>query len=296
MNCNNFETAVGDLARGAMMDAAARAEALAHAQACARCGARLSDERALTEGLRSLSAQTSALEAPARVEAALLAAFRGRAAAGNTSDAAAATTTAVVPLASRRRAAWRLPMWAQGAAVAAASVVLVFGLYVALRGGAGDTPGARADRAGAHAPTGSAAPAPTQAPTAHDLAAIDTPRGSFVQGLPGGEAPRTARGPARTTAAKVSYRPAADRYPSGLTAPAPPAEAADEEVMTEFIPLMSGGQLATGEAAHLMRVEVPRTALASFGLPVNADSPAGRVKADVLVGEDGIARAIRFVR
>ena len=32
------------------------------------------------------------------------------------------------------------------------------------------------------------------------------------------------------------------------------------------------------------------------GPPVNADAAAGRVKADVLLGEDGIARAIRFVR
>jgi hypothetical protein len=31
-------------------------------------------------------------------------------------------------------------------------------------------------------------------------------------------------------------------------------------------------------------------------LPVNAENSDERVKADVLLGEDGIARAIRFVR
>jgi hypothetical protein len=45
-----------------------------------------------------------------------------------------------------------------------------------------------------------------------------------------------------------------------------------------------------------VRVELPRSALSSFGIPVNADHAGGRVKADVLLGEDGTARAIRFVR
>jgi hypothetical protein len=39
-----------------------------------------------------------------------------------------------------------------------------------------------------------------------------------------------------------------------------------------------------------------RAALASFGLPVNAERADERVKADVLMGHDGLARAIRFVR
>jgi hypothetical protein len=34
----------------------------------------------------------------------------------------------------------------------------------------------------------------------------------------------------------------------------------------------------------------------SFGLPVNEDRIVNAVKADVLIGEDGIARAIRFVQ
>jgi hypothetical protein len=67
-------------------------------------------------------------------------------------------------------------------------------------------------------------------------------------------------------------------------------------VATEFIPLLQGGQFAPAEGGHLVRVEMPRSALASFGLPVNAEAAGGRVKADVLLGEDGIARAIRFVR
>jgi hypothetical protein len=51
--------------------------------------------------------------------------------------------------------------------------------------------------------------------------------------------------------------------------------------------------LATGQ---IVRVKVPRAALLSFGLPLNAYRPnAGKVDADVIFTEDGIARAIRFV-
>jgi hypothetical protein len=85
----------------------------------------------------------------------------------------------------------------------------------------------------------------------------------------------------------------------GGARPAPTQSAADsrpQEIATEFIPLMQEGQYAQTEEGHLVRVELPRSALASFGIPVSAEAPAGRVKADVLLGEDGTARAIRFIR
>ena len=50
------------------------------------------------------------------------------------------------------------------------------------------------------------------------------------------------------------------------------------------------------EGGQIVRVEVPRSALASFGLPMNAERAGERVKADVVLGYDGVARAIRFVR
>jgi hypothetical protein len=68
------------------------------------------------------------------------------------------------------------------------------------------------------------------------------------------------------------------------------------EVTTDFIPLMQGAAFTQTEAARLVRVEIPRAALASFGIPLNGERAGGRVKADLLLGEDGTARAIRFVR
>ena len=50
------------------------------------------------------------------------------------------------------------------------------------------------------------------------------------------------------------------------------------------------------DSGRVVRVQLPRSALARFGLPVNAERAGEPVKADVLLGEDGTARAIRFVR
>ena len=68
------------------------------------------------------------------------------------------------------------------------------------------------------------------------------------------------------------------------------------EVATDFVPVGYGSALDLQEGGQLVRVELPRLALASFGLPVNMDRVDERVKADVLVGPDGLARAIRFVK
>ena len=43
-----------------------------------------------------------------------------------------------------------------------------------------------------------------------------------------------------------------------------------------------------------VRLELPRTVLSSFGL--DAGSASGTVLADVIVGQDGLARAVRFVQ
>ena len=66
------------------------------------------------------------------------------------------------------------------------------------------------------------------------------------------------------------------------------------EIATAFIPVSYG--VGPGEPASMVRVRLPRSALLSFGLPMNAERASEPVIADVLLGEDGVARAIRFVR
>jgi len=85
--------------------------------------------------------------------------------------------------------------------------------------------------------------------------------------------------------------------PPQVQAPAASVEESRREVVTAFFPLLYGSVPFTD--GRIVRLEVPRTALASFGLaaPDSVDGSRSRsVLADVLVGEDGLARAIRFVR
>jgi len=70
----------------------------------------------------------------------------------------------------------------------------------------------------------------------------------------------------------------------------------DVEIATDFIPMMHGESLSQLEAGQLVRVALPRSALISFGLPMNMDRANEPIKADVVFGNDGLARAIRFVR
>ena len=75
------------------------------------------------------------------------------------------------------------------------------------------------------------------------------------------------------------------------------SEARVAEVTTDFMPLAYSSVPSTN--LQVVRLAVPRTALVSFGItppePLERAS-ADTVLADVLVGDDGLARAVRFVR
>jgi len=71
-----------------------------------------------------------------------------------------------------------------------------------------------------------------------------------------------------------------------------PVDAADE-VMTDFIPVVYDPD-PIGHGS-LVRVELPRAALSAFGLPVNEDRGEDLVQADLLLDDDGLMRAVRFV-
>ena len=44
----------------------------------------------------------------------------------------------------------------------------------------------------------------------------------------------------------------------------------------------------------MVRVEVPVSTLIAWGLPITAENANQSVQADLLLGQDGLARAIRF--
>jgi hypothetical protein len=103
---------------------------------------------------------------------------------------------------------------------------------------------------------------------------------------------------AGATPVKKNTQAAAARPKSITKRPAKPEpdNAANTEIATDFLPLGYGSTTNLQEGGQMVRVELPRSAMASFGLPVNMDRANEKVKADVLLGVDGLAHAIRFVR
>ena len=71
---------------------------------------------------------------------------------------------------------------------------------------------------------------------------------------------------------------------------------AAREVVTDYMPVSFARALDPDEFAHVVRISLHRSELLQFGLPMAAVPEGTRVRADVVLGEDGIARAIRFVQ
>jgi hypothetical protein len=264
MNCHDLEGIVNDLARGQIMEASAREKALAHTESCACCAMRLDDERALTAGLRAVTAGTAAEEASPLIASALLTAFREQ-------HSAKPAPVFVGARYSARR-------WAYVAVGAAAVAVIVMLLSLSASRSKPPVPEKAGGAETAVPPTHENRPAVTEPPlspvTGGEKLAVDRAR------------PHVKRTSSRIRNASQSNR-----------AVNKPAESiSDVEIATDFIPLMNRDSLAQLDSGQIMRVELPRSALMSFGLPMNMERADERIKADVLVGNDGLARAIRFIR
>ena len=77
------------------------------------------------------------------------------------------------------------------------------------------------------------------------------------------------------------------------TAPAPEPQ---PEVATDFYPVPYTEPLRPTQRADIYRVQVPRATMAAFGIPVIGGRLDSQITADVIVGEDGVTRAVRFIR
>jgi hypothetical protein len=260
MNCQQFDQIVVDLDRCAGAEDGTSQGAVDHARSCPRCALRLSDQRKLAVALRAVSAAASNEQAPAHVEDSLLRAFRAR-------FDASPQATAVQPASPRRSGAVAWPVWA----VAAAAMLLLG--FVAIWRLQPTSPARSSERA--------SSPPPITNKKAEKLTAVGN-------------------GETHTTSAVVRHgvsRPSqAAKYGTPSRLVAAPDEAAATEVTTRFYPLPYGSGLDLDEGWGLVRVQVPRASLASLGVPVSGGSADEMLTADVVVGQDGLARGIRFVQ
>ncbi len=82
---------------------------------------------------------------------------------------------------------------------------------------------------------------------------------------------------------------------AGMTGVPGKSSVPETEIATDFISLIGGAGQYTIESGQIVRVRLPRSALISYGLPVNQDRLNDPITAQVLLGEDGMAYAIRFL-
>ena len=105
LTCREFDEAVHEFVRMELLDVDTRDAVLEHASRCAACAQRMADATALAEASAAIGGQAENLQAPSRVESAVLVAFRSH----------------------HRRASWRRTLeWASAGAVAAALLVFVW--------------------------------------------------------------------------------------------------------------------------------------------------------------------------
>ncbi|HET8547318.1 MAG TPA: hypothetical protein VFL57_04905 [Bryobacteraceae bacterium] len=70
---------------------------------------------------------------------------------------------------------------------------------------------------------------------------------------------------------------------------------AEPETTAAFVPLPFAPPLTPAEDQQVVRVRMPRGAMRQFGMFVREDRVRDPVQADFLLGQDGIARAVRLV-
>jgi hypothetical protein len=264
MNCQTFENIIDDLAREQLIETNARQEALRHTEECSACAVRLVDERAITVGLRALAEDMQGTEAPARIQTELLAAFQQR---------------QVVQLAPRARS------WSY---VAAAAAVLLMGVSIGIAAWNWNSNGVQRAENPVSTPPGSEATQPSGLP---------------VTATGGGSKENPETAPSAVTASAGTYRHTGNvrRRNARQTTSVSAANnldnsAASVEVATDFMPIGYVNSQSLQDGGSVVRVELSRSTIVSMGFAVNMDRYGERVKADVLMGADGLARAIRFVQ
>jgi hypothetical protein len=274
MNCAEFEVCIRDVAVEQDIESFRRTEALQHANACSRCAVRLSEERALAAGLQVLAAAARRETGSPDLEEALLRNFR------RLERPKAPLLDPKLGLQSSETARGRTPAYVG----LAASLLLLLGWSLIQF-----TRAPRMDQA-------QISPAPESKPPLPEKSAPSkaTPESTS-------EPVRKPSRPVRTRQPRISTPVAEGRvqYATRSSRETGSREAesnANDRVETEFLPFMAAGPRFPSEQRQFVRVKLPRSALQVFGLPMNMERAREPVQADVLLGEDGRALAVRFVR
>lgn len=89
-----------------------------------------------------------------------------------------------------------------------------------------------------------------------------------------------------------AHKPAA----ASAVAVATAASVAEEESDGSFYPLPEAEALPAVENAMVVRIQLPVSSLQLMGVPVSEERADASVQADLLLGQDGLARAVRLAQ
>lgn len=281
MNCFEFEKIVVDLARSETLDATIKQLGMQHAQSCLRCAARLKNEQTISRGLRAVAKSDKVVSAPASMENALLAAFRAR------EEVAPVAANIIVPefkesLLQRFFAQFK---WAFVPAAVAALVLIAFAVTRVMQPASIQQ-----------------SPVATTLVTPAPVRIIESPVPDQVNALiPESDEPQKmvalASSTRRAMPVKTTPKPMISRSPEGrVTVDVGEFFVDEPESISakDFLVFDYARTLPPADSTQLMRVRMPRERLAPLGIPLPRESRNDDfVNADLLVGSDGVPRAIR---
>ncbi|MCI0664677.1 MAG: hypothetical protein L0220_26750 [Acidobacteria bacterium] len=246
MNCHEFERTIIDRGCDHLVDPSTKARALAHAESCAQCAARLNREQRMTAALQAFAAEDGAINAPERLKLALRRAFFEQ-------QAAAASPRVLLGSAHRKL------IWGMAAGVMLLLSLISTAIWLRV-----------ADEKVHNAP-----------PVLPDQRKPQAPPGKTPVAL--AEAQRS-----RKIHSAIVAGPSG-RIRGRRSFPVNTKETAG------FLPLTFVARPGPTEFVQTVRVVVSRSTLLTMGLPVNVDRGDKLIKADIIIGEDGVARAVRIL-
>ena len=267
VTCHSVDQSIDDIVRTPPAELAG--PAADHSSCCARCAARVAEARDLAASLRLLAEADEHLEAPWHVETRLLDALEA--------EQRRRDTTVRVTRPALKHVALAASLLLALAALASWSLDL-----------ARDRPrhSAQVRRSAPDAAT--VGPQRDSRPSAGAQASRPE-RIDVLRSEPSAKVPTLSAG-----------RSGVQRVRSGgrqLRALAPLPQAEREVVLaTSFLPVVGSPELYAGETLHLIRVRLPRSSLPAFGVALDENRTTEMIDADVLLGDDGFARAIRFIQ
>jgi hypothetical protein len=255
MKCNDFEAIVLDLLNG-ILEEPEQGEALEHAYSCKKCEAILFEQQRLNLELQTLAVGEWSGQAPPELEQRLVSAFKE-----HFNELKASS----LPASSSFHSLWKMlageKKW-KHATIAVSLAFCIFLFWSVL-----DRSPVNPDKTAATIYTKyeKAAPLPDMHRT------IMSPTDS--------EAVPDVRSFRRTSRGK----------------PSPKIEWITAEAATDFYAIPYVVPFGPHDRVRIIRIQAPYSLVAHYGIPVYGDQAFRSVQADIMVGDDNVARAIRFI-